>query len=162
MKLTIISSLCLLTCLGLAAVKATAAPAPLINDGCMGAFEQGFPAPPFECPFGQPNPQCLADAQIAYEQYMQMASFTLCETLSNIEAWYELEVQDCLKYYDLCINSGEGPELMAACNQQLHDCIGPMLTAKQGMIDAAYAQYAQDMADAQDAFYSAALECCPQ
>lgn len=159
MKITLISLLATLAICLASLVKA--APSPLDND-CMGAFEQSFPAPPFECPFGQPNPQCLADAQIAYEQYMQMASFTLCETLSNIEAWYELEVQNCLKYYDLCINSGEGPELMAACNQQLHDCIGPMLTAKQGMIDAAYAQYAQDMADAQDAFYSAALECCPQ
>jgi len=133
---------------------------PITSGDCMGEFEQAWPPPRFECPFGTPNPQCMADAAIAYEQYMQMASFTLCETLGDIETGYQNEIDDCLKYYNVCTSAGEGYQ--AYCLQQLHECVQLWVEWKSGATANAYATFYQDMADAQDAYYAAALDCCPQ
>jgi hypothetical protein len=138
------------------------APAVAGADDCMNAFERGWNPPPFECPFGLPNPQCLWEAQIAYEQYMQMASFTLCQTLNGLEDWYNSEIQQCTTMYEMCLAAGEGPEHNALCLMSFHNCVQPVFNAYNNAVSLAYSQFDQDMADAQDQFYTSALDCCPQ
>ncbi len=133
-----------------------------VVDDCTAAFDQSWPAPPFECPTGQPDPECLAAAQVAYEQYMQMASFTRCESEQDAADQYKKDKRQCFKDFMKCLllaSPNEGP-VSYTCIIQANNCDNAALVKYDQALAAATTQFYADMADAMDQFYNSAFECC--
>ncbi len=151
-----------LSVLGILLLRGTDHTLPAQTGGeCMGAFEQAWPAPDFRCTKGQPNQQCLDDAKIAYEQYMQMATFTKCEALNTAQQKLDDAMYKCQEDFYKCVAAAEGGstthcvDLLVACKDQARSEYGAAMKAASG-------QFYQDMLDAINQFYTSAMECCPQ
>lgn len=132
------------------------------SEDCLGAFEQSWPPPPFECPFGLPNPQCLWEAQIAYEQYMQMAAFTKCEAIKAATQQLEDDLHNCEMNFILCILNAPSNAPAINCIHQSNQCEAKARAKCSTALAAASTQFYEDMNYATEQFYTSALECCPQ
>ncbi len=128
---------------------------PPVFHPCDYTYELGFSPPAFSCPFGTPNAQCMADAAAAYENAMRSAAFSRCFARKAADDQLAIDLNACL------VELGNCTVGYHYCMAQYNACTADAHDAHDAAYEAAEDQYAQDEADAQDDYFTSALDCCP-